>query len=120
MLNNSDFPMDDEEDNLNAPALPEITNISELNIDEALVRHYQESVRLLSQNAPLNQKAQAMNTIIGILVQISRLQVDLYSAERFKQYEDALVETLKEFPEIKASFLEKYQLNAEKNTNNGI
>lgn len=115
MLNNHpDFYIDEEEEVKPAPP-PDITNIRELNIDEALITHYQDAIRLLSQPAPVNQKAQAMNTIIGILVQISKLQVDLYSAERFKLFEEALVETLKEFPEIKESFLEKYELNLSKN-----
>ena len=112
MLNNPDYPIDDEDEIPVTPA-PNITNIRELNIDEALITHYQDSIRLLEQPAPVNQKAQAMNTIIGILVQISKLQVDLYSAERFKLYEEALVETLKEFPEVKDAFLSRYELNIE-------
>lgn len=114
MLNNPDFLIEDDDEYIQPASTNQITTIKELNIDEALVQHYQDAVRLLAQNAPVNQKAQAMNTIIGILVQISKLQVDLYSAERFKKYEEALVETLKEFPEVKDSFLEKYDLNIQK------
>ena len=113
MSTHPDFLLDDEEaDSLPLEDLSNIETISDLDIDKALITHYKEAIALLSTSAPLNQKAQAMGVIINILTQISRLQIDLYSADKFKQYEDALIETLKEFPEIKTAFLEKYELKA--------
>lgn len=63
---------------------------------------------------PLNQKAQALNTITSILTNIVKLQDAVYSVERMKALEETLIETLQGFPDIKQAFLDEYKRRLEK------
>jgi hypothetical protein len=88
-------------------------NLSQLNVEDELLRQYNAANQLLADAAyeeiPLNQKAQAMNSIVAILGQIIRQQETVKNMAAMTELETALVDTLKEFPEIRERFLEVYE-----------
>lgn len=88
-------------------------NLSQLNVEDELLRQYNAANQLLADAAyeeiPLNQKAQAMNSIVAILGQIIRQQETVKNMAAMTELEIALVDTLKEFPEIRERFLSVYE-----------
>lgn len=89
------------------------TKLSELDLDHELLQQYKAASdtyeAIKAGNTPANQKAQLLNTITTILTGILKLQTDLYNAERLKKLESTLIATLKDFPELREPFLEKYK-----------
>lgn len=88
--------------------------LAELDLDHELLTQYKAAQTLLTEAAydkvtPLNQKAQVLNSITAIITQIIKLQQEVHSIEEVKEIEAALIETLKEFPEIKEKFLKAYK-----------
>ena len=60
-----------------------------------------------------NQKAQVANSVAAILGQLTKLQVELHSAERIKLLETHLIKILKDFPDLSAGFLSEYERSLE-------
>jgi uncharacterized protein (UPF0147 family) len=81
-------------------ATPIISTLQELNIEDALLTQYNNASELLAQvlhdeGTPANQRAQCINAVSTILVQITKSQSDLYNAERVKKLELAMIEAIK-------------------------
>jgi hypothetical protein len=80
-----------------------------LNLEAEIVMQLHLAKALQSAtDAPLNQKAQIANTITSILRQLVDMQATLNTTETIKRIERVILETLKEFPELQAPFLERY------------
>ena len=54
---------------------------------------------VLDPEVAANQKAQVANSTSAILAQLTKLQTELYTVERLKRIEMALIEALNELPE---------------------
>ena len=85
---------------LPAEYLPEYGSLKSLNLDAELYNAYAKAKNYLAivqsdDNVPPNQVAQVFNTISAILKEIVKLQTELYSAERVKKLEAAMIEALK-------------------------
>lgn len=50
-------------------------------------------------HVPANQKAQVMNSVAGAIQQITKMQGEIYTSERLKRIESALIKQLNEWPE---------------------
>ncbi len=90
------------------------TRLEDLNVADELLIQYKNAVNLLEaaqhdENIPANQKAQLLNSISAIITNISKTQTDVYNAERLKTLENTLIATLKDFPEVKSTFLDAYE-----------
>lgn len=99
--------------------LPELlTDINQIDHKRELAMQYslaKQAYALVQHDSetPLNQKAQALNTITNILASIVKLQDTVYSIERMKILEEALIESLQSFPDLKQAFLDKYKQRLE-------
>lgn len=58
---------------------------------------------------PLNQKSQIIGALNTVLASITKSRTEVYSAEKNRLMEAALIATLKQFPEMQAAFMEKYK-----------
>lgn len=90
------------------------TKLEDLNIADELLIQYKNAVNLFEaaqhdNDIPANQKAQLLNSISAIITNISKTQTDVYNAERLKALENTLIATLKDFPEVKSTFLDAYE-----------
>lgn len=67
--------------------------------------------RVLSDDeAPPNQQAQVANALSGALTTLVKLQADVYTTERLKRLEAALIKTLEVLPkEAQETFFEAYE-----------
>lgn len=89
-------------------------SLAELNLEDELLIQYSKANALLSSvefdsETPLNQKAQAQNSIVAILSAIIKNQEAVRNMAEVNVLEAALGDTLKEFPEIKEAFLARYE-----------
>lgn len=89
-------------------------SLSTLNLDSELYIRYTKAKRFLdsiendTSIAP-NQVAQVMNTITTILKEITRLQTELYNAERVKYLEQCMITAIKGAPQsAQDSFFKEY------------
>lgn len=100
---------------LPADYLPEYGSLKNLNLDGELYAAYARAKNYLAivqadEEIPPNQVAQVMNTLTAILDKIVKLQTELYSAERVKKLEAAMIQAIKLAPpESQQVFLEQYQ-----------
>lgn len=117
-MNYEDFPSLSSSKHLNSaeevyiPDYIPLTSES-LNLESELLEQYNRARKLLhdasyDSNAPLNQKAQVINSTTSILAALIKSQAELYSLERVKRIEAALLSTLKAFPEMQEMFLAAY------------
>jgi hypothetical protein len=60
------------------------------------------------ETVPLNQKAQVINSIVAIIAAINKQKAALHNLAELALIETALIETLKEFPEVRERFIEAY------------
>lgn len=84
-----------------------------IEVDQELANTYSAAVTLRNRvlndsKIPANQQAQVLNSVRGLLTDLSKLRTDLYNAERMRKIEAALIKTLKRFPELDAAFIEEY------------
>lgn len=92
-----------------------VKDIKDLNLSRELVLQVQAlqalQQRVLSDGeAPANQQAQVANSLSAALVNLVKLQTDVYTSERMKVIEAILVETLKTLPiEAQREFLDAYE-----------
>ena len=97
------------------PPVRTITQLKDLNLEDALLEQYYNAQELLSEvltdaDVPPNQKAQCINSITSILGSITRSQEALYNAERVKKLEIALTTALKTLPkETQDQFFTLYE-----------
>lgn len=100
---------------LPADYLPEYGSLKSLNLDSELYAAYARAKNYLAivqadEKIPPNQIAQLMNTLTAILDKIVKLQTELYSAERVKKLEAAMIQAIKLAPpESQQVFLEQYE-----------
>lgn len=65
---------------------------------------------LTDNDVPVNQRAQAANTVSAMLRDLVKSRAKLYSAERSKAIEDFTIEAMKDAPdEAKAMFFERLE-----------
>lgn len=92
-----------------------VGSLDELDVDNALLRHYYRVERLARDvltdpDIPPNQQAAVMNTLNSLLVQIAKTRTELYTAERMKRIEQTLLFVLKTLPkQQRQDFLEEYE-----------
>ena len=90
--------------------------LKDLNLETELLNQYRKAQELLeySDDEPLNQRAQTLNSITNILQAIIKSQQDLYNVERLKTLENTLIKVLQGFPEVKHKFLDAYEKELKK------
>ena len=102
----------------NTKAPPTLTplegSLKDLDLDKELFTQYAKAKNLLQMaefddQAPLNQKVLAMNSIVAILGQIVKMQEALYNVKQNALMETTLIDTLKAHPELKEAFLKDYR-----------
>lgn len=100
------------------------TALKDLNLEEELVIQFLGAKTLRDSSVtdakiPANQKAQLMNTCASILSQMAKSQTELYSAERIKRMEMALIDTLRDLDEaVLEKFLIAYEELLEQRSGN--
>lgn len=63
-----------------------------------------------AEDTPVNQLAQAANSLSAALINLVKLQGDVYSSERFKKVEEVLVKVIQTLPTDKQNeFIEAYE-----------
>lgn len=91
------------------------TKLAELDLEGEVVMQYHRAKALMTtvvadEATPANQKAQVANSCASVLDQLIKMQTRLYSAERVKALEAALIKALKTLPsETQALFIETYE-----------
>lgn len=89
--------------------------LKDVNLEHELVRQLLTIQKLQREvleagDVPANQKAQTANAVAAVLQQLSKLQVEVYTSERLKKIEDALIDALKLAPmESQRAWLEAYE-----------
>jgi hypothetical protein len=100
---------------LEADFMPEHGSLRSLDLDAQLYTTYAKAKNYLAEiqnleDTPANQVAQVFNTISGILKEIVKMQTDLYSAERVKKLEAAMIQAIKLAPrEAQEEFFREYE-----------
>jgi len=85
----------------------------QLTLDDELENQLSTAKQLLEdakfdETVPLNQKAQVINSIVAIIAAINKQKAALHNLAELALIESALIETLKEFPEVRERFIEAY------------
>ncbi len=94
-------------------ALPPL-ELSKMNLEEEMLLQYHtlrelQGAVMEDDEVPVNQRAQVANSVAGTLKTLGDQQITLYSSERFKQVENALIRELDKLPEATAAaFLDHY------------
>lgn len=89
-------------------------NLVDVNLEQETLRQFQQIRALFSTLAtsgevPANQKAQLANSCAAILKQLSDMQAQIYTTERFKRIEQALIRAIRPLPrEAQDTFFEDY------------
>ena len=82
----------------------------ELVLQVLVLQQLQQMVLADSSKTPANQMSQVANSVSAALVNLVKLQNEVYDSERFKQVESILVETLQTLPlEAQETFLASYE-----------
>lgn len=90
-------------------SLQDINMERELVLQLITVQNLQHDV-LSNEAIPANQQAQTANTVAAALATLAKLQGDIYTSERLKKVEQALIECLQDLPkEAAAAFLDRYE-----------
>ena len=92
-----------------------VKDLKDLNLARELVLQVQ-ALQALQQrviedlDTPVNQVAQVANSLSSALINLVKLQTDVYNSERLKKIEADLVECLQNLPmEAQTAFFEKYE-----------
>lgn len=78
-------------------------DLAQLDLTAELLRTYRDVQLMLTQEsgtAPLNQRAQTVNTLTSILKQLAELQRSHFSASRLQAFEKAFATLAQRHPEI--------------------
>lgn len=90
-------------------ALTDLNMERELVLQLVTVQNLQREV-LRDKSVPANQKAQAANSVAATLASLAKLQTEVYTSERLKKLESALIETLNTLEKpAQESFLASYE-----------
>ena len=96
-------------------ALLPVKDIKDLNLSRELVLQVQ-ALQALQQrvlgdgDAPANQQAQVANSLSSALVNLVRVQTEVYTSERLKIIETILVECINTLPmDVQEAFLSRYE-----------
>lgn len=91
------------------------SSLNDLNLEKELVlqlltvQKLQREV-LAEADIPANQKAQTVNAVAANLATLAKLQTEVYTSERLKKVEQALVEALHTLPtSAQEVFIEQYE-----------
>jgi hypothetical protein len=90
-------------------------NLADLDLEEELLLQFARVKELFqdvmkSKDTPANQQAQVANSCTTLLDKLVEMQLKLYSAERTKAIESAVIRTLKSMPEaVQKRFFEIYE-----------
>lgn len=90
------------------------TDLSKLNLTEELGLQYRSGMVLLQsvqadKDVPANQRAQVLNSVRATLSDIIKQLKSVYSAERIKRHEAAILKVLENLPtESKRMYLDLY------------
>lgn len=91
------------------------SSLNDLNLEKELVlqlltvQKLQREV-LAESDIPANQKAQTVNAVAANLATLAKLQTEVYTSERLKKVEQALIEALQTLPEsAQEEFLAHYE-----------
>jgi hypothetical protein len=97
---------------LDQPSISQRTTPTSLNLDEELIQQLDTAKRLLKEAeyapVPLNQKAQTINSIAAIIGQLIKQQESLRNIATLTKIENALISTLRKFPDVQDEFLRTY------------
>ena len=91
------------------------TTLNQLDLSHELVIQLQQVKLLQSQamedeDTPVNQRAQAANSVASVLVSLAKLQNETYNSERLKKIEMVLLEAIQDLPEDQQErFLQRYE-----------
>ena len=93
--------------------------LSNLNLEEEILEQYYNAKQFLQSldayEVQPNQIAQCYNTLTTILKELTKTQTDLYSAERVKAMENALIATVKTLNQAQQEkFFTAYERNLAK------
>lgn len=90
-------------------------SLADLNMEKELVIQYLAIKAMLAKIAddpltPANQRAQVANSVTSILGDMTKMQNSLYSSERVKKLEAAMIKALESAPvEARQVFLDRYE-----------
>lgn len=97
------------EQRLPAKSLKDLDLAKELVLQVLALQAMQQRA-LEDDDTPVNQLAQAANSLSAALTNLVKLQTDVYNSERFKRVEQILIETLQALPAAQQeAFLGKYE-----------
>ena len=91
------------------------TTIEDIDLSQELVLRYIAAKDLLDDagdDTPLNQLAQANNSIVTMLKELALQQKALYDTTRAQRLERALAAALKAYPDLENSFYDTYEKEA--------
>ena len=106
--NGLDFRMTEVEAKLPVKYLKDISLEQEL-VRQLRVTQLLQAAVIEDPDVPANQRAQTANAVAGILANLSKLQVEIYTSDRLKRIESILIEAVKKLPaDAQRQFLEDY------------
>jgi len=69
-----------------------------------------QSAAMEDEDTPVNQRAQAANSVASVLVSLTKLQNETYTSERLKKIERILIEAIADLPDdTQERFLSEYE-----------
>lgn len=86
------------EGRLGGLALTEVNLVKETLLQIKRAKVLQE-LATSEKGTPMNQRAQVQNSLAGLLTQLSKIQIELYSSERIKRIQNAVIRVVKTLPE---------------------
>jgi hypothetical protein len=94
---------------LGMTSLTDIDIENEILVQLATAKQLQADT-LVDSDVPANQKAQTINSVAAILRELTKMQTELYNAERIKEIEAAVVSSMGPAPkDVKDAFFERYE-----------
>jgi hypothetical protein len=82
------------ESRLGGLALTEVNLVKETLLQIKRAKVLQE-LATSEKGTPMNQRAQVQNSLAGLLTQLSKIQIELYSSERIKRIQNAVIRVVK-------------------------
>lgn len=97
-------------------SLKEYLGISRIDLESALIEQYQRCRQIAIQAEERfldnpSAMASALNALTTALKELSRQETEVYNVEQAKKLESAIINTIKEFPDIKEDLLKSFQKN---------
>lgn len=86
------------ETQLGGLALGEVNLVKETLLQIQRAKALQEAASEKSSGVPMNQRAQVQNSLANLLTQLGKIQVELYSSERIKRIQGAVVKIVRTLP----------------------